>query len=334
MAFENFDRSAGIGGSDVPAILGVSPWATITDVWLEKTHHPAWRPKKQTEEMRWGTLLEPVMRLAYEQDRNLHVYAPGEKTYWAADHIGYAHLDGLVEGEGIWEGKFPINTWRNWADGVPVYVQAQIQWYMSIVQEPWCDVSALLPGADFQTWRVPADPATQDHIATVVDRFWRENVLTGDPPEPLPARLAYPTHKSDLMVVADQEAELLVTRLQLAKTSGSLEARAEEEIKEQLKLLIGAAAGMTGYGWRIRYKRNRDSEKTDWKLVAGVWRKQLEELQDVGHSVVSDLPPTHPEHDNLLRLLTDAPPADTVIGLYTTVSDGARPFVLEFEEDK
>jgi predicted phage-related endonuclease len=30
-------RRKGIGGSDVSAILGINPWKTAMDVWLEKT---------------------------------------------------------------------------------------------------------------------------------------------------------------------------------------------------------------------------------------------------------------------------------------------------------
>jgi len=316
-------RTAGIGGSDVSAILGVSPWATPTDVWLEKTRHPSWRRKEQTEEMRWGNLLEPVMRLAYEQDTNRRVHSPGERTYWGKETTlipwRYAHIDGLVEGEGIWEGKFPIRTYGNWKDGVPVYVQAQVQWYMDITGEPWCDVSALLPGADFRTYRIDSDPETQANIRAAAERFWIENVRAGVPPAELPAKVEYPRHAGDLMIVADDAAEALVTRLALARVEGSMSEAKQEELKEQLRKMIGNAAGMQGQGWRIRWKANRDSEKTDWKLVAGVWRREIEAAIAAG-----------PEE--AYNVLTDSPEPDTVIRLYTTITPGARPFV--FEEEK
>lgn len=320
-------RTAGIGGSDVPAILGVSPWATPLDVWLEKTQHPSWRPKEQTEEMRWGNLLEPVMRLAYEQDTNRRVHSPGQRTYWARsdDPIHrYAHIDGLVEGEGIWEGKFPIRTYGNWKDGVPVYVQAQIQHYMDITGEPWADVSCLLPGADFKTFRVPSDPETQANIRAAVRAFWVDNVLARVPPAELPAKVEYPRHAGDLMIVADEEAESLVTRLALARVEGTMSEARQEKLKEQLRKKIGTAAGMQGNGWRIRWKANRDSEKTDWKLVAGVWRRQIEAAVDAFAG---------PGPEEALRVLTDEPTPDTVIRLYTTITPGARPFVFEEEKE-
>lgn len=319
MAFEDFDRTAGIGGSDIPAILGVSPYATPTDVWLEKTHHPSWQPKKVSPEMRFGTLLEPVLRAAYAEDRSTVVHATGEKTYWADDHIRYAHLDGLIANEGIWEGKCPFQTYRNWTDGPPVYVHAQIQHYMDITGEPFCDVSALAAGLDpiFQTFRIPADPVAQEHIRTAALRFWNDHVLTGFPPAALPAALEFPTHIGDLMVTADGEAETLAMSLFEAK-GNTAEAEADADaLKEALKKKIGKAAGMVGDGWRIRWKKNADSSKTDWKLVAGIWRKQIEE------ALGADDP------GEALRLLADSAPPDTIVSLYTTTQPGARPFVLE-----
>ena len=35
-AFEH-ERSAFIGGSDIAAILGISPWANQVDLWIKKT---------------------------------------------------------------------------------------------------------------------------------------------------------------------------------------------------------------------------------------------------------------------------------------------------------
>lgn len=318
----DIDRASGIGGSDVAAILGVSPYATPTDVWLEKVRHPSWRPKDQTPEMRFGKLLEPVMRSAYEEDTGRRVHAPGDhKTYWAKDGIRYAHIDGLVEDEGIWEGKAPFQTYRNWRDGPPAYVLAQVQHYLDLTGEPWCDVSALAAGLDpiFQTWRVQSDEVVQGNIRGAVDRFWTDNVLAKVPPADLPAVVEWPKHVGDLTLVADDEAEAIAREiLSLRLEEAGVTAR-EEELKEELKRRIGLAAGMVGQGWRIRFKANRDSSKTDWKLVAGVWRRQLEEAR-------SDLEAGDPEA--ALGVLTAVLP-DATVSLYTTLTPGARPFVLE-----
>lgn len=340
-----FDRSSGVGGSDVAAILGLSPYRDRTDVWLEKTRHPAWRPKSTSPEMLWGTLLEPVLRERYEAETGRRVYAPGDKTYWDPEHVRYAHLDGLVEEEGVWEGKVPFNTWREWIDGPPAHVHAQVQHYLDLTGEPWCDVSALLlgRGVDLETFRIAADPVAQAHVREAVFRFWNDHVLPKEPPDRLPPAVEYPANRGDLLVVASDEDEELVNKLWAAKQTGRATAGLEEEVKEELQRRIGEAAGMVGHGWRIRWKKNRDSEKTDWKLVAGVWRKQLEEATSLVGRAVDALTAPGPGKgttakraaeavlhlDAAHRLLTDEPSPATVVGLYTQTTTGARPFVLE-----
>lgn len=298
---------------------------------MEKVRHPEWRPKPQTPEMRFGTLLEPIMRAAYSEDTGKKVGVPGEKTYWADDKIRYAHIDGLVEGQGIWEGKAPFQTWRNWHAGPPVYVHAQVQHYLDITGEPWCDVSALAAGLDpiFQTWRIHSDPETQENVRVAVLRFWQVNVRGDIPPDRLPVQYEFPRNTSDLMLVADEGAEELVAKLFSARSNKDNEEEYEAELKEELQRKIGTAAGMLGNGWRIRYKANRDSEKVDWKLVAGVYRRMLEEaLPHLNDLVVTDM-----ETAKALRLLTDTP-LDSIVSLYTETRPGQRPFVLERWEPK
>lgn len=318
----DFDRAAGVGGSDVAPILGISPWRDIIDVWREKTRDPHWRPKPMTEEMRWGLLLEPVMRSEYERRTGLRV-VKRDTTFWAPDGLRYAHLDGLVLGheEGIWEGKVPFNTARDWRDGPPAYVQSQVQHYLEITEEPWCDVSALFPGADFQTFRVWADKATQENMRVAVLRFWENHVLPAVPPAPLPVQYRFPTHVSDFTVVASPDDEAMVRQLWGNKSSAAGYSMADEQIKALLKERIGTAAGMIGDGWRIRWKKNRDSVEVDWQNYA----KSLEAVIDQIRAAEN--------LEDVAQFLTDYDP-HTILSLYTNTKPGQRPFVLEEVKDK
>ena len=53
------DRTQYIGGSDIAAICGVSPWGNPTTVWLEKTGQSI--RKKESEAMFWGRALEDII---------------------------------------------------------------------------------------------------------------------------------------------------------------------------------------------------------------------------------------------------------------------------------
>jgi len=62
-------RQAGLGASDAPVVMGVSPFTTRFELWLEKTgkgERPEFHPMA-IKAMARGTLLEPEARKAYEK---------------------------------------------------------------------------------------------------------------------------------------------------------------------------------------------------------------------------------------------------------------------------
>ena len=59
------DRRKGIGGSDIGAILGLSPYRTLMDVFLDKRGET--QPKGNEQAMYWGTVLEDVVAHEYQK---------------------------------------------------------------------------------------------------------------------------------------------------------------------------------------------------------------------------------------------------------------------------
>ena len=56
-------RRAGLGGSDIGAILGLSPYLTPVDVWAEKTGRAT--AQDETLQMRFGTYAEEFVAREY-----------------------------------------------------------------------------------------------------------------------------------------------------------------------------------------------------------------------------------------------------------------------------
>ena len=54
-------RKGGVGGSDVGAILGLNPWKTPFEVWLEKTGRAEPPDLSGKESVEWGNRLEPLV---------------------------------------------------------------------------------------------------------------------------------------------------------------------------------------------------------------------------------------------------------------------------------
>ena len=119
-----------IGGSDVAAIFGVSPWTTPLELWLIKKGRMKPPKKANADQLQMGHFLEPIAAYWYAQKTGNHVY---EDTglYQHADHpYALANFDRRFErasdGEpGILECKScTYHKADSWADdAIPLYYE-------------------------------------------------------------------------------------------------------------------------------------------------------------------------------------------------------------------
>ena len=86
------ERKNRITASDVPAIMGTSPWKTAYDVWLEKCR-PV-EPLKSTTAMMWGNLLEQPILLYTRAILATHLKMPELKVTRAG--IRRKHPNGVM----------------------------------------------------------------------------------------------------------------------------------------------------------------------------------------------------------------------------------------------
>ena len=63
-----------IGGSDVAAIFGVSPWTTPLELWLIKKGRMKPPKKANADQLQMGHLLEPIAAYWYAHKSGNHVY--------------------------------------------------------------------------------------------------------------------------------------------------------------------------------------------------------------------------------------------------------------------
>lgn len=171
------ERKTGIGGTDIAGILGISPWRTPLDVWRDKVIGPE---DIETPRMRWGTLLEPLIR--EEAGKALGVEVTGPE--FIKDDWRIAHLDGRA-GDAVLECK-TAGSGDDWGepgtDDIPDHYQTQLQWYMKLANLRRAYCAVLIGGSDFRIYEVPRDDGVVERITVVAEQFWRVNVLTETPP--------------------------------------------------------------------------------------------------------------------------------------------------------
>ena len=180
-------RTKGIGGSDVAAIMGFSPWRTPAQVWFEKTGRVEAEDISDKPYVAFGNVMEPLIGKWFSERhpeftvRRVNAICQSIERPWAQASLDYEVKDGLV-----W-GVLEIKTARSakdWEDGVPSYYLTQIYHYMSVLSRPFADVAVFFRDTcEFKEYRVEYDPEDGAAVNADVDTFWHDFVEADVMPE-------------------------------------------------------------------------------------------------------------------------------------------------------
>lgn len=177
-------RKHGIGGSDAAVALGLSPWKSALELWREKRGEG--ESTEETEPMRWGTLLEPVIRQEYSNRTGRVVRVPTDTMAHTGHPHMLAHPDGLTDDLRLFEAKTARSA-QGWGepgtDAIPQPYLIQVQHYLFVTGYMVADVAVLIGGSEYRQYEVPADAELQEMITEGEHDFWLR-VKSGTPPEP------------------------------------------------------------------------------------------------------------------------------------------------------
>ncbi len=199
------DQFPGIGGSDVGAILGISPFATPLDVWRKKVLKQEDEDQGPVSATGAGKRFEPHILAAYRKT------LPDGARMWTPERVvdGWKRysLDAIVEQRGwltVVDGKSTILVSEYGKDGtdqVPLYCAAQGHWYMDrfeaeqtdfpVIKWPHQtglrDVIGLTPAEivehiGIEVFHVRYSLSFAKLIREKAEAFWTQYVLTETPP--------------------------------------------------------------------------------------------------------------------------------------------------------
>ncbi len=126
-------RKAGIGGSDVAALLGISPWKTPYKLWLEKTGRIIEDDISYANHIKFGNYFEPSVGSWFSAESGKKL-KPKKDEMLVHSTIPYlfANVDFEIDGENaILECKTSLgdNGWGNGTNEIPMYYLTQIAHY-------------------------------------------------------------------------------------------------------------------------------------------------------------------------------------------------------------
>ena len=264
-------RQKWIGSSDVPAILGVSRYRNVADVYLEKTGQI--EPKVTTNAAAdWGDRLEPVLcewlseRLGKRVRRGQHRKSP--------DGLLRAQLDGWVEDgnetvEVKTSGLFNA-LWRaddeGWGaegtDELPFGVLAQVQFAMLIAGATVGHVAAFLgDGVGPRHYVVEPHPDLQAEIERRARAFWTEHVIPRVPPEDVPHLETAKAMRRTPNATTEVEADL-IDRYRDLRSQEALVKLAKDDAQAALLAALGDAEEGVAPTGTVTYYADKRGRRT------------------------------------------------------------------------
>lgn len=274
-------RRGGIGSSDAATAVGLNPYKSQLALWMDKTGR-AVEQEDAAEDMDdpryWGTLLEPYVAAAYQRKTGRRVRKVNAVLQHPTFPFMLANLDREIVGDPdaqILEcktaGEFGARLWK---DGVPDYVQLQVQHQLAVTGKQAADVAVLLCGQQLEVHRIERDDELIGRLTLLETRFW-EHVETDTPP---PADGSESSAKALRQLYRDQGAVLDFTgNTDLDGTFNTLvslreELDAKEQEAERLKQVIQQAMGEAGKACfsrgEVTYKGAKESTSWDVKRLA------------------------------------------------------------------
>jgi putative phage-type endonuclease len=273
-------RGRGIGSSDAAVAVGLSPYKSPLELWLEKTDRQAPPDLAANDAVFWGATLEHIIATVYAERTGVKVRRLNAVLQHPEYPFMLANLDRVVQhptdGNGILEVKTAgVNSARFWEDGVPESYQCQVLHQLAVTGKAWCDVAVLIGGQDFRVYRVVRD---DEKIADLIERevkFWQFVIDDAPPPvdgtESSGRALAsmYPSDRGDTVDFShDTEMNhLFANYWEYRQQRETLETQ-EELLKQQLQERLGFSSGAVLDNAKISWRKSKDSITTDFKRLS------------------------------------------------------------------
>jgi putative phage-type endonuclease len=195
-------RRGGLGGSDIAAVMGLSPWGSPWSVWVDKAGLTPLDDENAADHLEFGRRVEPVLAQWFHDRTGL--YVAGEQTWCSnpAEPWMRCTVDGFVfeadlyteresvptidDALAVVEFKTTTDPPKAWEHGIaPAHYATQATWASIVTGLPvvWFGVLHMAFGhPQFRTYEFAIDDEDRELVQKRARAFWFDHVLTGTPP--------------------------------------------------------------------------------------------------------------------------------------------------------
>lgn len=172
-------RTQGVGSSDSPVVMGLSPWKIPLQVYLEKVGELI--PEKMSQAQRAGLLLEDVVAKMYEEETGNLTHKPEKVISVSETHPWLiASLDRIAITKDSRARILELKTSRSddgWgapgSEDIPPCYYCQVQHQMLVTGYKWADVAVLIAGQDLKVYSIQSNADYQEKMLDIISKFWR-----------------------------------------------------------------------------------------------------------------------------------------------------------------
>lgn len=242
-------RNEGLGASDAPVALGLSPWRSPFELFLEKTGHAG--EFEETLPVQVGKALEPVLIGLFMQKTGLIVSDSQRQFVDEANPWRWATVDGIASDEALVEGKCISWTGGEWGeegtDQIPLPYVVQVQHGLACTGFRKAYVPVLFEAKRFALYVVERDEDLIGKITELERAFW-QRVIDNDPPPAISVSdvtLKY-RESTETTVIADEPMLVKVTLLRAQREALEAAEQIAEKTKAEIMEFMGASAILAG----------------------------------------------------------------------------------------
>ncbi|WP_026385554.1 YqaJ viral recombinase family protein [Acidaminococcus intestini] len=278
-------RNLGIGGSDAGIIMGLSPFKSPYQLWLEKTGQAEPEDLSGNQAVYWGTVNEENIARWFAKETGKKVERCG--TLQSTDHpFMIANIDRVVVGESAGleiktAGVQQASLWKD--DEIPDSYYCQCLHYMAVTGLDAWYIAVLIGGNEARWEKIERNEEDIQTLIAAEKAFWELVTTKTAPPvdgslscsQALAAR--YPDSRAEEIALPNEAAELI------ARINSDMEIMSQ--LKAQIKLNQNFLKEMLGEAESGRIGTHR----VQWKTIAGRETCSLSKLKKADEGLYEEL---------------------------------------------
>lgn len=255
-------RALGIGGSDAAVIMGMNPYKSPYQLWMEKTGQVEPPDLSDNQYVYWGTKNEANIADWFQEETGKKVKRLG--TLRSREYpFMLANVDRTVVGEnaGLEIKTAGVSQYRKWKDDeIPDAYYCQCLHYMAVTGADYWYIAVLLGGNEAKWKRIERNEEDIQHLIMAETDFWKLVETRTPPPvdgsDSCAAALSaqYKGGDPNYSIILPPDIDGVIASLEDDKAIMDALKKQITEKENRLKALLGNAEEGTTDHYRVLWK--------------------------------------------------------------------------------